>query len=166
MSLEHISKIIPRVFELIQQQQQEGQLIMAIKRNAAPSGSYIKSPGEYRVKVVETKVGLNKKGKNMLTVTFRTKDDLEIAGYFVQGLPFHVHNLKELKTACGLAHDKQADQLVGRECGILVEAQEPDANGRVFMSITGYDSSDKVSGEAMPPAGQSDLDAHSEQIPF
>jgi hypothetical protein len=139
---------------------------MAIKRNAAASGRYIKTPGQYRVKVVETKVGLNKKGKNMLTVTFRTADDLEISGYFVQGLNFHIHNLKELKAACGLPADKQADQLVGKECGILVEAQEPDSNQNVFMQITGYGSANEVTHEEMPAAGQAHAAPGDDQVPF
>lgn len=123
---------------------------MAIKRNAAPSGNYIKAPGEYRVKVVETKVGLNKKGKNMLTVKFRTADDLEICAYFTQGVNFHTHNLKELKAACGLDAKVQADQMIGREVGILVEAQDPDPETqKVFMQIVGYDKPDAVSN---PPA--------------
>lgn len=139
---------------------------MAIKRNAAPSGNYVKAPGEYRVKVVETKVGLNKKGKNMLTVKFRTADDLEICGYFTQGVNFHQHNLKELKTACGIDVKAQADQMIGKECGILVESQDPDPETqKVFMQIVGYDKADAVSGHSSGIAAAGTLPGE-DQIPF
>jgi hypothetical protein len=125
---------------------------MAIKRNAAPS-SFIKTAGEYRVKVIETKMGMSKTNKPMLTVTFQTADEKSISGYFVQGLDFHRHVMKELKLAAGLKVEDHHENLVGKEVGIAVELQEPDANGRTFAQITGYGPASEVAGFAGGEAG-------------
>ena len=123
---------------------------MPIARNAGVgAGNRLKDPGEYRVKITETKVGMSKKGKPMLTVTFETHDEKQICGYFVKELAFHMHFLGELKLASGLTEKDSAENLVGKEVGILVEAQEPNEKGFVFMSIVGYGKSSEVdSGDA------------------
>jgi hypothetical protein len=135
---------------------------MAIERNAASEGgNYIKDPGEYRVKVIETKTGMSKSGKPMLTVKFQASDEREIAGYFVKTLKFHMKSLETLKIACGLKITDSAENLVGRECGILVEAQEPTADGKVFMTIAGYGPAASVN----PSAGGPSNHEHDE-VPF
>lgn len=112
---------------------------MPIMRNAGGQGHFIREPGEYQVQVKELKMGNSKAGKPMLTVVFQAKDEKLINGYFVRDLPFHRAALGHLKTACGLNPDKDlSDALVGKECGILVEGQEPNEQGQVFMSIVGY----------------------------
>lgn len=136
---------------------------MAIQRNAGGQGNFVKEPGEYQVRIKETKMGESKTGKPMLTVVFQTHDEKLIAGYFVRELNFHMAALAHLKTACGLNPDKDgSDLLVGKECGILVEAQEPNEQGRTFMSIVGYgakaDAKNGATGFA-PTAGE-------DRVPF
>lgn len=118
---------------------------MGIERNAG-GGSFIKHPGEYRVRVTLLTEGLSKKGQPMLTVTFQTENEETIKGYFVKTLGFHMKNLKELKKACGVSETTPAAELLNRECGILVEADEPDPEtSRVFLSISGYGPASAVS---------------------
>lgn len=140
--------------------------IMPIARNAgSEGGNYIESPGEYRVTVTKTETGHSKSQKKMLTVTFTTRDDKSIRGFYVGRVQFHMKNLEQLKTACGLLPAASADQLVGKECGILVEAQEPDAStGRVYMQITGYGKASDV-GTPGDAAEQSNT-VHDDDIPF
>ncbi len=145
---------------------------MAIQRNAATGqGNSIREPGEYRVKVAELTTGLSKAGKAMLTVTFQTADERKIRAYFVRELAFHMKALAEVKVAAGLKADAAAENLMGREIGILVEAGEPNPeNGRVFMQIVGYGPASEVAQaqNEMPPAGQG-LGAsypHGDGIPF
>lgn len=138
---------------------------MAIERNAGGiSGNYVKDPGEYRVRVHETKTGLSKSQKPMLTVVFHTWEDKAIAAYFVKTLTFHMKALESLKVACGLKVNETADNLVGKECGILVEAQDPTPEGRVFMSITGYGPANAVgvNQPASPMVGEPSDD----NVPF
>lgn len=130
---------------------------MAIERNAGGS-KFIKDAGEYKVKVKALSIAQNKKDKPMLTVTFQTDDERTIAGYFVKDLPFHKHTLKTLKTACGLTPDDSENDLIGKECGILVEPQEPTPDGKVFMSISGYGPAKKI--EFTPPKPATD------EVPF
>lgn len=119
---------------------------MSIPRNAGGQGNFVKEPGEYVVRVKECRMGESKSHKPMLTVVFQTVDEKLINGYFVQNLNFHISALRKLKEACGLSPNTDAsDKLVGKTCGILVEAQEPDVNGRTFMSICGYDKASEVS---------------------
>lgn len=138
---------------------------MAIDRNAGSLGNFVNQPGEYRVKVTETKTGMSKSQKPMLTVTFQTHSELSIRGYFVKTLTFHMKALEALKVACGMKVTEPADNLVGKECGILVEAQEPDANGKVFMTISGYGPAAQVTCEPSQPGGFAPSDA-SDNIPF
>lgn len=138
---------------------------MAIERNAGSNGNFISEAGEYVVKVLETKTGTSKSGKPMLTVTFQTSDELLIRGYFVKSLTFHMKALEELKQASGMKITDSADNLVGREVGILVEAQKPDESGRVFMSVCGYGPKDKVTMAAVQASESSFSHAH-EEVPF
>lgn len=135
---------------------------MAIAKNAGGGGNFIKEAGEYKVKVLEIKTGLSKKGKPMLTVAFETTEEKKIAGYYVKDLTMHMQALAALKVACGLKVTDSADNLVGKECGILVEMQEPDADGRTFASICGYGKASQVEHLA-PTTMKSDAD---DQVPF
>lgn len=130
-----------------------------INRNAgSDAGNFIKEPGEYVAKILETKAGMSKNGKKMLTVLFHTKDERQIKSYFVGELAFHMKALAALKVASGLEETDRAERLIGRECGILVEPQEPDSQtGRVFMQITGYGKASDVTG-INSKAGPSDFD--------
>lgn len=134
---------------------------MAIARNANDGGNFIKEPGEYKVFVREITTGMSKSNKPMLTVTFHTSDEKAIRAYFVKELAFHMKALEQLKIACGIKVTESAENLVGKECGILVEAQNPDANGRVFMQINGYGPVGDVAGWH-----HSHKQTHSDPIPF
>lgn len=139
---------------------------MAIPKNAgALGGKRISEPGEYLVKIHKTETGLSKKGKPMLTVTFETPDEKEIKGYFVKTIKFHMHNLKVLKIACGLKEADSADELLGKECGVLVEAQEPNEQGLVFMSIVGFGPAKDVSpgSQTLPDSFEAPID---DTVPF
>lgn len=121
---------------------------MAIQRNAGGGGNVISENGEYHVKVTEIKTGLSKSGKQMLTVTFQTPDEKQIRGYYVGALAFHMKDLENLKLAAGLDVKAPAGQLVGRECGILVEMGAPDEVGRRFASIVGYGPVSELSNKS------------------
>lgn len=132
---------------------------MPIERNAHAGGNYISVAGEYVVKITETTTGLSKKEKPMLTVTFQNKNDESIRAFFVRGLAFHIMSLCELKRACGLKEAETADNLVGKECGILVEARKPDEMGNCFMHIVGYGPANAVG------TGHSNK-SFSDEVPF
>lgn len=132
---------------------------MGIQRNAGGGGNFISDPGEYVVRIGETKTGLSKGGKPMLTVSFVTRDERQIRSYFVKDLNFHMSALKELKKASGLPEGEPAEKLIGREVGILVEPQAPDAQGRVFMQIVGYGTKGDVQG------GETGF-AQTDEVPF
>ncbi len=139
---------------------------MAIQKNAGQgSGRYIREAGEYRAKIAEIKTGLSKKGKPMLTVLFETPDEKSISGYFVKTLDFHMKALAALKVACGLKATDVADNLVGKECGIAVEGQEPTDDGKVFFQITGYGPVSDLSGAAAKQ-GESKPADDADYIPF
>lgn len=111
---------------------------MAIERNAAASGKFLDKPGEYKVKVSEVKTGVTKEKKDpMLTVKFETSEELSIKSYFVKKITFHMKALEALKLACGLTAVSPAEDLVGKECGILVEMKE-GKTGQQFSNIVGY----------------------------
>lgn len=139
---------------------------MAIARNAGGLGKYIKEDGEYAVRVKETKAGLAKSGKRMLTVIFQAHDEKEIAGYFVQELGFHMKALEELKLACGLKITDAHDHLVGKECGILVEMGDPDDKGRAFASIVGYGKISDLGGGGDPVAAPVPAPTDNNVVPF
>lgn len=120
---------------------------MPIERNAGGGGNFISDPGEYVVRVAETKTGLSKSNKPMLTVTFQTRDERQIRSYFVKELVYHMKSLELLKLAAGLLATDPAEKLVNREVGILVEPQAPTANGLVFMQIVGYGPAKDVNGD-------------------
>lgn len=136
---------------------------MAIERNAGSSGSFINAPGEYLVKVTETKTGMSKAGKPMLTVTFETDTECSIKSYFVKTLAFHMKALEQLKLACGIKMNEPADNLIGLYCGILVEANEPTDTGKVFMGIVGYGKGTDVNLGAKPSVINNKAD---DEVPF
>jgi hypothetical protein len=132
---------------------------MPIQRNAGGGGNYISDPGEYVVRIAETKTGLSKGGKPMLTVEFHTRDERQIRSYFVKELAFHMKALAELKAAAGVPATEPAEKLVGREVGVLVEPQAPDSQGRVFMQIVGY-------GPKADVQGASGFAPSTDEVPF
>lgn len=122
---------------------------MAIPRKHKMGGS-ISAPGEYRVTVEKMEEGISKKSqKRMLTVFFVTRDEKRIKGFYVAGLKWHMDALADLKIACGLTAADVAGKLIGKELGIAVGEQEPNAEGRVFMQIEGYGKATEVGGSGM-----------------
>lgn len=134
---------------------------MPISRNAGNGGSYINSPGEYKVKITQAASGMSKSGKPMLTVTFQTADEKSIRGYFCKPIAFHMKSLEALKLACGLKKDSPADEMIGKDCGIAVELQAPTESGTTFAHIVGYGMASDVTGDF----AKSDADDIS-SIPF
>lgn len=130
---------------------------MAIESKFKGGGNFIKTPGEYVVEVTEANAKKSKAGKDMLQVTFQTFEQEKIAGFYVRSLTFHMAALVELKKACGLDGNAPAEMLIGKSCGILVEAQEPDEMGRTRMQITGYGPASAVSSapkhDVLSPGG-------------
>jgi hypothetical protein len=123
---------------------------MAIQSKFRGGGNRISVPGEYVVEITKASAGMSKSNKPMLTVTFQNFQQEEISGYYLRELHFHMIQLKELKEACGLDGGSPAENLVGKNCGILVEAGNTDDKGRTFMQITGYGKASDVSSQPLP----------------
>lgn len=124
---------------------------MAIKSEF--KGGNAMAEGEHVVQVIETKVGMSKSNKPMLTVTFQNDREQKIKGYYVRDLVFHIKALNALKVACGIKPEDAHDNLVGLKCGIKVEPQAPNEQGQIFMQITGYGK-------------EADVEAPADSIPF
>lgn len=110
---------------------------MAIKKNAK-GAKFLNTEGEFKVRVSGVKIGQSKKGAPMLTVTFETDDGEQISSYFVKSLAFHIHSLKELKAALGLAENAPSEDMQGKRCGISVEFGDEQEDGKVYAQVVGY----------------------------
>lgn len=115
---------------------------MAISRNAGGPTNGL-SPGEYVVTVSRVELKESAKKDPMLVVHFKTKDDRRIAAYFVKKYPHMLASLKTLMACCGVT---ATDDLMGKECGIAVEAGRNKDNGQAFMHIVGYGKASEVTG--------------------
>lgn len=120
---------------------------MAIEKKYSSDGGYIKQEGDYRVQVSEILLGNSRKGDPMLTITFATSTEKKIKSYFVKDFPYHVHQLNDLKEACGLERDCADELLADARCGIKVEAGEPNEKGQKYMQIVGYGPEKNVEDE-------------------
>lgn len=137
---------------------------MPIERNVSGgNGNFVNEPGEYLVCVTEASMKKTKTPppRDMRVVTFQTMEEKEIRAYFVRDVTFHTSAMEQLKLACGLKVNDHPDQLMGKTCGILVEAGRPTDEGRVFMQIVGYGPESQVGNK---PAG--DDFQKSEDVPF
>lgn len=148
---------------------------MAIARNAGGGGKFVSEPGEYKVTVEKIEMKTPKKEKldpktnkpmkrQMLVVHFVTEEEQEIAGYYVKDVPFHMAALAQLKSACGLEPNQSSDELIGKQCGILVEMGEPNEQGRSFAQIVGYGPADQV-GEPRATGETTDM-SNLDEVPF
>lgn len=142
---------------------------MAIKKfqDGDVAGRFINEPGEFLVKVIETKSGISKSQMQMLTVTFSTQDKKLIRAYFLTKKPWSMERFTKLKIACGLdPKTSTADDLIGMKCGIAVDKSDQlKEDGSPFMEITGYGSMEDLSSSDI---GRSDFakPLTPEEIPF
>lgn len=110
---------------------------MAIKKEFVGGGSRM-LPGEHKVTVSELKMGVNSKGKPMLTITFKNDQDQKVKGYYTLGVDFIQKQLEALKVACGLDKNADGNLLLNKRCGIAIEEGEMNDKGQVFPKIVGY----------------------------
>lgn len=147
---------------------------MAIERKfGKTTSSEALEEGEHVVTITDIKFGKSKANKPMWTLTYSDHEGRSIRGYYVPEVKFHLQQLKEVKTACGLSSDATPDQLMGKKLGIAVEPQEPTPDGMIFMRITGYGKASLV--EAPPKTEQTSflsptvpahMTEHVDEIPF
>lgn len=149
---------------------------MPIARNAGGGGKFVSEAGEYKVTVEKIEMKTPKKEKldpktnkpmkrQMLVVHFTTDSEQEIAGYYVKDVAFHMAALTQLKAACGLEPNESSDELIGKQCGILVEMQEPNEQGKSFASIVGYGPADQV-GEERGSGETHSMINDGDEVPF
>lgn len=88
--------------------------------------SYLREPGTYAVLIIGAKVGPNKKGDDMLTLTFKEiQGDREICGYYVPKHANMMDALAKLKTAVGVTPFAKKEELLGKKLLIGVRSQRP-----------------------------------------
>lgn len=117
-------------------------------------------PGEHVVTIIETKVGMSRTNKPMLTVVFQNDHEQKIKGYYLRSETFSIKKLTALKQACGLKPEDPHDNLLGRRCGILVVEQKPNEEGQIFNEIAGYGKESDVEGHS------SGRGSNVDEIPF
>ena len=121
---------------------------MAITAKYA-SGSGRLEAGEHRVTITKTENMMSqakeaKDGKEaklpqpMIKITFENEDEQKHNAYYVKTSKYAMTKLIDLKLACGMTAQDSNDDLLGKKCGILLAAQKPTDDGKVFMEIVGY----------------------------
>lgn len=141
---------------------------MPIQKNASGGMSkFITDPGEYSVEISDVQFGKSKKGDSMVTIKFETEDERSIKAFFVQKHTFMMENLGKLKVACGEKPDASSEKLIGKKCGILVEAGKINERGQAFPQIVGFGLASEVDHAKMPTGYQAATAPDStDNIPF
>lgn len=142
---------------------------MAIGNKYSGNGAASKgmNAGEHRVKITAITVKDSKAGKPMITVEFVNEKGQTHSSFFVMANDFAMTKFKDLRESCGLEELEMDRYLLGKKCGMALEPGKPNAEGKIYMQVSGYGKESEVAGGSSPAAKEpGDSEPDEDSVPF